>query len=136
MRARTLEELLDAAVLFSTQPLPRGNRVAVVTNAGGLGILCADACEPPASSLPPLAERRAPRSPRSLPAEASIANPVDLLGSATAATYEAALPVVLADPGIDAVIVLFVPPVVATAADVSAAIARASAAPRSRSCLS
>ena len=45
LRARTLEELLDAAMFFSTQPLPRGNRVAVVTNAGGLGILCADACE-------------------------------------------------------------------------------------------
>ena len=64
---------------------------------------------------------------RIVPAEASSANPVDLLGSATATTYEAALPIVLADPGVDAVIVLFVPPVVATTADVAAAIARASA---------
>src|SRR5207244_9560883 len=53
-----------------------------------------------------------------------VANPVDLLGSATAATYEAALPAILADPGIDAVIALFVPPVVATAVDVAKAIAR------------
>ena len=45
LRAHTLEELLDASVLFSTQPLPLGDRVAVLTNAGGLGILCADACE-------------------------------------------------------------------------------------------
>ena len=128
LRARTLEELLDAAVLFSTQPLPRGNRVAVLTNAGGLGILCADACE--AAGLDAAAARRrdgdGARS-ASFPAEASVANPVDILGSATAATYEAALPLLLADPGIDAVIVLFVPPVVATAADVAAAIARASA---------
>jgi acyl-CoA synthetase (NDP forming) len=61
-----------------------------------------------------------------IPEEASVANPVDALGSATAATYEAALPLILADPGIDAVIALFVPPVVATAADVADAIARAS----------
>ena len=62
---------------------------------------------------------------RVAPAESSSANPVDLLGSATAGTYEVALPIVLADPGVDALIVLFVPPVVATAADVAAAIARA-----------
>ena len=127
LRARTLEELLDAAMFFSTQPLPRGNRVAVLTNAGGLGILCADACEVAGLSLPALAPETVAALERVAPAEASSANPVDLLGSATARTYEVALPIVLADPGIDAVIVLFVPPVVATTADVAAAIARASA---------
>jgi len=127
LRARTLEELLDAAVFFSTQPLPRGDRVAVLTNAGGLGILCADACEVAGLSLPTLAPETVAALERVVPAEASSANPVDLLGSATAGTYEVALPIVLADPGIDAVIVLFVPPVVATTADVAAAIARASA---------
>ena len=124
LRASTLEELLDAAVLFSTQPLPRGNRVAVVTNAGGLGILCADACDGSGLELPPLAEETKVALRLVVPAEASLANPVDLLGSATAATYEAALPALLADPGIDAVIALFVPPVVATAADVAGAISR------------
>jgi acetyl coenzyme A synthetase (ADP forming)-like protein len=127
LRARTLEELLDAAVLFSTQPLPRGDRVAVLTNAGGLGILCADACEAAGLSLPALADETVAALREHVPVEASTANPVDLLGSATAATYEAALPAVLADPGVDAAIVLFVPPVVATTADVAAAIARAAA---------
>jgi acetyl coenzyme A synthetase (ADP forming)-like protein len=127
LRARTLEELLDAAVLFSSQPLPRGNRVAVLTNAGGLGILCADACDAAGLSLPQLAPETVAALARVMPAEASSSNPVDLLGSATAATYEAALPIMLADPGVDAVIVLFVPPVVATTADVAAAIGRASA---------
>ena len=127
LRARTLEELLDAAVLLSSQPLPRGNRVAVLTNAGGLGILCADACEAAGLTLPPLAPETVAALEQVVPAEASSGNPIDLLGSATASTYEVALPIVLADPGIDAVIVLFVPPVVATTADVSAAIARASA---------
>ena len=62
-----------------------------------------------------------------IPAEASVSNPVDILGSATAATYEATLPLLIRDPGIDAVICLFVPPVVATAADVAGAIVRVSA---------
>ena len=127
LRARTLEELLDAAVLFSTQPLPRGNRVAVVTNAGGLGILCADACDGAGLALPELAPETKQALEQVVPAEASVANPVDVLGSATAATYEAVLPIILADPGIDAVIALFVPPIVATAVDVTAAIARATA---------
>ena len=120
LRLRTLEELLDAAVLFSTQPLPRGDRVAVLTNAGGLGILCADACEVAGLKLPPLADETVRALQQVIPAEASVSNPVDILGSATAATYEATLPLLIRDPGIDAVICLFVPPVVATAADVAA----------------
>jgi acetyl coenzyme A synthetase (ADP forming)-like protein len=122
LRARTLEELVDAAALLSSQPLPRGRRVAVVTNAGGLGILCADACESAGLQLPALSEETRAALTAVLPAEASVANPVDLLGSATAATYEAALPVLLADPSVDALIVLFVPPVVAGPDEVAAAI--------------
>ena len=93
-----------------------------MTNAGGLGILCADACAAAGLALPELAEETREALAAVLPAEASVANPVDLLGSATEATYEAALPLLLADPGIDALIVLFVPPVVAGAEEVAAAI--------------
>jgi acetyl coenzyme A synthetase (ADP forming)-like protein len=125
LRAHTLEELVDAASFFSTQPLPAGRRVAVVTNAGGLGILCADACDAAGLTLPELALETRKALEEVLPSEASNANPIDLLGSATAATYAATLPLVLADPGVDAVIALFVPPVVAKAEDVAAAIARA-----------
>jgi acetyl coenzyme A synthetase (ADP forming)-like protein len=127
IRARTLEELIDAAALFSTQPLPAGNRVAVLTNAGGLGILCADACEASGLELPALAPETEAALRDVLPPEASVANPVDMLGSATGVVYERVLPIVLADPGIDAVIVLFVPPVVAGADEVAAAVSRASA---------
>ncbi len=122
IRADTLGQLLDVASLLATQPLPGGRSVAVVTNAGGLGILCADACEAAGLELPALGDDTRAALAVRLPAEASLGNPVDLLGSATGATYEAALPLVLADPHVDAVIVLFVPPVVAGAEEVATAI--------------
>ena len=122
LRAHSLEELVDAATLLSSQPLPQGRRVAVLTNAGGLGILCADACDAAGLELPELAGETRQALAQVLPSEASVANPVDLLGSATGATYGQALPHVLRDPGIDAVIVLFVPPVVAGAEEVAAAL--------------
>ena len=128
IRVRTLEELVDAASLFSTQPLPAGRRVGVLTNAGGLGILCADACEAAGLSLPALSDDTRAALAAIVPAEASVRNPVDLLGSATAATYAAALEPLLADSNVDALIVLFVPPVVAGAEEVAAAIQQTLAA--------
>jgi acetyl coenzyme A synthetase (ADP forming)-like protein len=122
LRAQTLEELVDVAALLSSQPLPKGRRVAVLTNAGGLGILCADACEAAGLELPDLAPETREALAAFVPAEASVANPVDLLGSATGDAYAKALPPLLADPGIDAVIVLFVPPVVAGADEVAGVI--------------
>jgi acetyl coenzyme A synthetase (ADP forming)-like protein len=124
IRADSLEELSDVAVLLSRQPLPRGRRVAVLTNAGGLGILCADACAGAGLELPQLAEETRERLAALLPREASLANPIDMLGSAVGSTYEEAIPHVLADPGIDALIVLFVPPVVAGAEEVAEAVVR------------
>jgi acetyl coenzyme A synthetase (ADP forming)-like protein len=125
IRAGTLEELVDAAALLSSQPLPRGRRVGVLTNAGGLGILCADACAAADLELPQPSEETRTALQALLPADASLANPVDLLGSATAATYEAVIPPLLGDKRLDALIALFVPPVVAGADEVAAAIQRA-----------
>ena len=122
IRAASLEELVDVATLLSTQPPPRGRGVAVLTNAGGLGIMCADACEAAGLMLPALSDGTRTRLAGLLPAEASLANPIDMLGSATAAAYETVLPLVLDDPAIDAVIVLFVPAVSATADEVAAAV--------------
>jgi acyl-CoA synthetase (NDP forming) len=102
--------------------------VAVVTNAGGLGILCADACEAHGLILAELARETAAALAVNVPREASLANPVDVLGSATADTYRAVLPALLADPHVDALIVLFVPPVVAGAAEVADAICETVAA--------
>jgi acetyl coenzyme A synthetase (ADP forming)-like protein len=131
IRAASLEELIDVSTLLSSQPELQGRRVAVLTNAGGLGILAADALDASGLELPAFAEETIGRLRDLLPAEASVANPVDMLGSATAASYATALPVVLADSGVDAALVLFVPAVTATAAEVAEAVdaaARAAAA--------
>ena len=125
LRVATLEEFVDAAALLSSQPLPNGPRVAVITNAGGLGILCADACENVGLELPELSAATHSTLAALAPAEASLSNPVDLLGSATASVYESVIGPVLCDPNVDALIVIFVPPVVAGADDVAAAIRRA-----------
>ena len=127
IRCATLEELADLASLLSTQPATRGRRVAILTNAGGLGILCADACDGAGLELPELSEATQAALGSVLPAEASRVNPVDMLGSASAELYERALPVVLGDPAVDAVIVIFVPAARVTAADVASAILRAEA---------
>lgn len=125
LRVDTLEDLLDVTGLLAGQPLPRGRNVAVLTNAGGLGILCADACEGAGLALPALSDRTIAALRAVLPAEASVSNPVDMLGSAVGSTYEQALPPLLNDPGVDAVIVLFVPPVVAGAEEIADAVAAA-----------
>ncbi len=122
LRAETLEELVDAAVLLSRQPLPAGRRVGLLTNAGGLGILCADACESAGLELPSLSPETEQALRGLLAPEASVANPVDMLGGATEETYARALPLLLADLRLDAVIALFVPPVTATPDAVAAAV--------------
>src|SRR5581483_269477 len=97
----------------------------VLTNGGGLGILCADACEAAGLELPPPSQQTQAALAAVLPREASVANPVDMLGGAVGETYEAVIPHLLADPAFDALIVLFTPPVVAAADEVGEAIARA-----------
>ncbi len=131
LRARTLEELVDVAGLLSSQPLPRGRRVGVLTNAGGLGILCADACEAAGLELPEPTQETCDRLREILPGDASVANPIDMLGSATGATYEQVIPLLLADPRLDALIALFVPPVVAGAPEVAHSICLAAQAAQS-----
>ena len=128
IRASSLEELVDVAALLSNQPELKGRRVAVLTNAGGLGILCADACE--AAGLDTARARRGdPLGALRAPVRGGQcrAIPVDMLGGATATTYAAALPLLLEDVQVDAVVVLFVPTVTATADEVAEAIDRATA---------
>ncbi len=127
IRASSLEELIDVAALLANQPELNGRSVAVLTNAGGLGILCADACEAAGLILPDLGQETRSALSELLSPEASVSNPVDMLGGATAQTYAAALPLLLEDSQVDAVVVLFVPTVTATADGVAEAIDRAAA---------
>jgi acetyl coenzyme A synthetase (ADP forming)-like protein len=122
IRTHTLEELFDVAALLATQPVPKGKRVAIVTNAGGPGILAADACEANGLELPPLAPETAAALRALLPPAASVANPVDMIASATPEQYRKSIELVLADPNVDSLLVIFIPPLVTAAADVAAAI--------------
>jgi acetyltransferase len=109
LRVESLEELFDHAVALAWQPLPKGNRVAVVTNAGGLGIMTTDAAERYGLAMATLSEATMKKLTPVLPPAASIHNPVDILGDAREDRYGAALEAVLEDPGVDGVIVISTP---------------------------
>ena len=108
-RADTIEQLFDAAVALSRAPLPEGNRVAILTNAGGPGILIADACEGYGLKVGTLSRETQDALRAILPEEASVANPVDMIASATPDHIQRALRIILDDPGVDAVIASYVP---------------------------
>ena len=115
------------ATLLSHQPVPAGRRVAIVTNAGGPAILAADACEANGLLVPPLSTATQDRLRAFLPAAASVTNPVDLIASATADQFEQAIAAVTADPQIDSVIAIFIPPLVTEPEAVARAIHAAAA---------
>ncbi|MDR5697152.1 MAG: GNAT family N-acetyltransferase [Armatimonadota bacterium] len=122
IRTDTLEEMFDVAALLANQPPPRGRRVGIVTNAGGPGILCADACEAEGLQVPVLEESTRSRLRALLPPEASVANPVDMIASATADHYRAAIELVGEDANVDALVVIFIPPLATRPEDVARAI--------------
>jgi len=124
IRAQTVNELFDLAMAFSNQPLPLGNRVAIVTNAGGPGIIAADTCEAKGLDVVRLSPETEEKLRSKLPEEASVKNPVDLIASATAESYEFALNCVFEDPKVDAAIAAFVPPLGIQTRDVARALVR------------
>jgi acetyltransferase len=127
IRAQTVEELFDLAMAFSNQPLPQGNRVAIVTNAGGPGIIIADACEANGLTVTGLTPETEQVLRSRLPEEASVRNPVDMIATATPESYEFALDCVLNDPNVDAAFAAFVPPLNVQTRDVAEAIVRVNA---------
>ncbi len=125
IRTETLAELLDVASLLANQPLPDGPRVGIVTNAGGPGIMCADACEAAGLEVPEVPEEVRERLAEVLPAEAGLLNPVDMIATATAEHYRETIRVLSEWDGIDALIVIFIRPLLIQATDVAAAIEEA-----------
>jgi acetate---CoA ligase (ADP-forming) len=127
IRTDTLEELFGVATVLANQPLPAGNKVAILTNGGGPGILAADACESNGLEVPELAPETIEQLAEFLPIEAGIRNPVDMIASATAEAYGRAMRVLAADPNVDSLLVIFIPPVVTRAADVARQMAEVAA---------
>lgn len=124
IRTDTLQQMFDVASLLTSQPPPRGRRVAILTNAGGPGILCADACQAEGLEVPVLAEDTQAALREVLAGEASVSNPVDMIASASAEQYRQAIEIVGRDSGVDALIVIFIPPLVTRSEDVARAVVR------------
>lgn len=110
-RVDSVEELFDVGLALAKLPLPEGKRVAVLTNAGGPAILATDALVGSGLEIATLSTRTQKQLRAMLVPEASVANPVDMVAGATAANYRRALGVLLADPNVDSVLVIFVPPI-------------------------
>lgn len=128
LRARSVEELFDLAIAFGSPSAPRSRRTAVLTNAGGPGILATDALEAEGLDLAELAPPTIAALRPLFPPEASLRNPLDMIASATPSGYRAALGALLADPGLDAVMAIFVPPLGVRQEDVTEAIAEVAGA--------
>ena len=109
IRAPSMEALFDYALAFAYQPLLPGDRIGIVTNAGGPGILATDALEHANLEIPRLTHETVKALEDYLPGAASAANPVDVLGDALADRYEHAARLVLADPNVDGLIVIVTP---------------------------
>jgi acyl-CoA synthetase (NDP forming) len=122
IRTATLEEFFDVATLLAHQPVPRGRRVAILTNAGGPAILAADACEAHGLELPPLSSSSLRKLREFLPQASGLGNPVDMLASAPPEHYRRSLEILLADRSVDSVLVIFIPPLVTQPEEVAAAI--------------
>jgi len=109
LRAETVEGLFDAAVTLAGQPLPSGDRVAVVSNAGGPGVLASDAIEGSRLSLAEFADETRAALEAALPSSATPENPLDVIGDADVDRFQRCLDVVLDDPGVDAAVLLSAP---------------------------
>jgi acetyl coenzyme A synthetase (ADP forming)-like protein len=121
VRTDTLGELFAVASLLTSQPVPRGDRVAIVTNAGGPGIMCADACQADGVDVPELPKAVKSKLREFLPPAASVENPVDMLATASADDYANTIRTLIEGDACDAILAIFVPPLVTEAADVAIA---------------
>jgi acetyl coenzyme A synthetase (ADP forming)-like protein len=111
MRVSTIEEMMDVARALTTNPIPKGDRLCILTNAGGPAILATDAAVNECLRMATLSDETRAKLAGFLSAESSTRNPIDMIASAGPKEYEKALECVLDDDGVDMVIVIFVPPI-------------------------
>lgn len=122
IRVNTIIEMFNAAEVLAHQPLPKGPRVGILTNAGGPGVLAADACEALGLKVNPLSNVTQGKLREFLPKAAATANPVDMIASAPVESYKKALKVMLEDPDLDSIILIYIPPLVTKPEDVASAV--------------
>jgi acetyl coenzyme A synthetase (ADP forming)-like protein len=122
IRVDTLEELFEVAHLLYHQPVPQGNRVVILTNGGGPGIMTADACAGRGLELHTLSDESVSKLKSFLPSRASFANPIDMTAEASPDDYSRSLEILAHDDGIDIVIVIFIPPILVGAEEIANAI--------------
>lgn len=109
IRELGLRELFSTAKVFSNCPIPKGNRVAIVTNSGGPGIMATDAVVSHGMEIAQLTDETKAKLKSFLPAAASVKNPVDMIASAPIEHYRQTVETVLADPNVDMVMVIYLP---------------------------
>ena len=124
VRCESIRQQFDYAQAFANQPPPAGQSVAVITNAGGVGIMAADAIERQGLTFAKLTDETINKLASRLPPAANLYNPVDILGDALADRYEFSLDVVLDDPNVNTVLVLLTPQAVTEPAAAAKAIVR------------
>lgn len=111
IRATAFDELFDIAMALSNQPLPRGDRVAVITNAGGPGVLTTDAVESLSLRMARFEQKTIDFLRAHLSPMAAVGNPIDVIAAGGPEAYAAAVQGALSDPNVDGLIVIFVPPI-------------------------
>ncbi len=109
IRLNTIEELFDTAIMLTNQPMPKGNRLAIVTNAGGPGVMATDSAVNLGLEIARFEQATTDKLTDALPAAANIKNPVDVIGDARSDRYEAAVGAVMDDPNVDQALVILTP---------------------------
>lgn len=125
IRTDTLREMFEMTELLVSQRIPRGHRVAIITNGGGPGIMAADACQAHGLEVPALGEAVQAELEKRLPEAAAVSNPVDILAGGDAAAYEHALKTVGTSGEVDVLLTIFIPPIVTEPVDVANSLVRA-----------
>ena len=124
IRVESIEELFNSAIMLAYQPMPKGNRLAIVTNAGGPGVMATDAAVSAGLEIARFSPETTAKLKASLPAAANIKNPVDVIGDARSDRYTSALEAVLADPNVDGVLVILTPQSMTDIEDVARGVRR------------
>jgi acetate---CoA ligase (ADP-forming) len=122
IRVDTLADFFFVARLLASQPIPKGNRLCILTNGGGPGIIAADAAIAAGLEVPALSEETQAKLRAVLPSAASVSNPIDVIANSGTEEYRACLEILCNDPDFDALLVIFIPPLATSTREVAQAL--------------